>query len=81
VVQSPLWGYVLFVIAVGAAIWGFISLTKFQTDFLSRKTYRTAENYYQDFADWWGKQRRYAREHGGEWQGEEGSSRGPEDNG
>ena len=51
----PWWGYILFVIAAGTAIWGFISLTKLQTDFLSRKTHRTAENYYQNFTDSRGK--------------------------
>jgi len=80
VVQLPLWGCILFASAVGLAIWGFISLTKFQTGFLSRKTYRTAENYYLNFADSRGRQRRYARGHGGERQGEEGLSCGPQDN-
>ena len=44
VAQLPWWGYVLFLMAVVLAIWGFISLVGFRTDFLTRKTYRTAED-------------------------------------
>jgi hypothetical protein len=34
---------------------------------LARKTTRTAESMYDEYADSPRKQRRYAREHGGEW--------------
>jgi hypothetical protein len=81
----PWWGYVLFLIAIAAAIWGFISLIEFSRKILSRETYdsyRTAENFYSNFADSPARQRRYAREHGGEWRDGEnprgpGSSRAP----
>ncbi len=80
-VQLPWWGYVLFLMAVAVAIWGFISLTRFRTDILSRRTYRTAEDLYPNFADSPAKQRRYAREHGGEWHDGDDSPGGPEDKG
>jgi hypothetical protein len=64
--------------AVVVAIWGFISLVGFRTDILTRKTYRTAEDLYPDYADSPRKQRRYAREHGGQWHDHDDSSGGPE---
>jgi hypothetical protein len=72
-------GYVLFLMAVAVAIWGFISLTRFRTDILNRRTYRTAEDLYPNFADSPAEQRRYAREHGGEWHETDDSPGGPED--
>jgi hypothetical protein len=47
----PWWGDVLFLIAVAVAIWGFISLVGFRTNMLTRRTYRTAENLYPNYAD------------------------------
>jgi hypothetical protein len=67
--------------AVAVAIWGFISLTRFRTDILNRRTYRTAEDLYPNFADSPAEQRRYAREHGGEWHETDDSPGGPEDKG
>lgn len=63
----PWWGDTLFLIVAGIAIWGFASLVGFRTQTLTRKTGRTAENLYDDYADSPRRQRRYAREHGGEW--------------
>lgn len=63
----PWWGDTLFLIVVGIAVWGFASLVGFRTKSLTRKTARTAENLYPDYADTPRQQRRYAREHGGEW--------------
>jgi hypothetical protein len=63
----PWWGDVLFLIVVGIAVWGFISLVGFRTKTLTTKTTRTAENLYPNFADSPLKQHRYAQEHGGEW--------------
>lgn len=60
----PWWGYALFLLAVAVAIWGFLSLVGFRTRWLSRKTDRTAEEVYPNYADSLRKQRRYAREHG-----------------
>ena len=59
----PWWGDVLFLMAAGLAIWGFLLMVGFRTKTLTRRTYRTAENLYPNFADSPRKQRRYAREH------------------
>jgi hypothetical protein len=67
----PWWGYVLFLIAVAVAIWGFLSVVGFRTNTLTRRTSRTAENLYPDYADSPRKQRRYAKEHGGQWRDHE----------
>ena len=71
----PWWGDVLFLIVAGIAIWGFASLVGFRTHMLTDKTSRTAENLYSEYADSPRRQRRYAREHGGEWR--DGESDGP----
>ena len=52
------WEYVIAVIVVAIAIWGFASLTGFGTRVLSRKTDRTAEQMYPDYA---GRKRRWHR--------------------
>ena len=52
------WEYVIAVIVVAIAIWGFASLTGFETRVLSRKTDRTAEQMYPDYA---GRKRRWHR--------------------
>jgi hypothetical protein len=67
VIQVPWWETVLFFMAVAVAIWGFASIVGFRTRTLTRKTDRTAEDLYPDYADSARKQRRYAREHGGHW--------------
>lgn len=66
-IQLPWWGYVLFLMAVAAAIWGFLSLVKFRTRELTHKTHRTAKDLYPSYADSLRKQRRFAREHGRQW--------------
>jgi hypothetical protein len=66
----PWWGDVLFLIVAGIAVWGFASLVGFRTQTLTRKTDRTAENLYPNFADSPRRQHRYAREHGGDWHDE-----------
>ena len=71
------WGDALFLIVAGIAVWGFASLVGFRTKTLTRKTDRTAENLYPNFADSPQRQARYAREHGGEWHdGDDGSGSG-----
>lgn len=52
-------------------IYGFLELVGFRTRFLNHKTDRTAESMYANYADSPGKQRKYAREHGGQWQEDE----------
>jgi hypothetical protein len=66
VIELQWWEAVLFFMSVGAAIWGFLSLAGFWTRTLSRRTERTAESMYPNYADSARKQRRYAREHGGQ---------------
>lgn len=61
------WETILFLAAVILAIWGFASLVGFRTRSLTRRTDRTAEQMYDRFADSPRRQRKYARQHGGEW--------------
>jgi len=64
------WQYVIAAVVVILAVYGFISLVRFQTNRLTRRTDRTAQNMYDSYADSPRKQRRYARERGGEWRNE-----------
>lgn len=68
---------IILVLAFG--IYAFITLTGVQARWMSRKSKRTAESMYGSFVGSLGKQRRYAREHGGEWQADDatGPPRGP----
>jgi hypothetical protein len=61
----PWWETLLFIAAVLLAIWGFASIVGFRTRTLARRTDRTAENMYDNFADPPDKQRGHVREHGG----------------
>jgi hypothetical protein len=45
----------------------------YRTRILTRKTDRTAESMYDDYADSIRQQRKYAAEHGGEWRDGEGT--------
>jgi hypothetical protein len=70
VIDMPWWETILFLIAVGLAIWGFLSWAGLTKRMMSGKTSRTAESMYDDYADSPKKQRQYAREHGGSWRNE-----------
>ena len=70
----PWWETILFLIAVGLAIWGFVSMVGLRTRFLTRRTTRTAQDLYDNYADSPHKQRQYAREHGGTWNDQEAAS-------
>ena len=61
------WEILIFIAVVILAVWGFASIVGLQTGNLTRRTRRSAEDMYGSFADSPRKQRRYAREHGGEW--------------
>jgi hypothetical protein len=74
----PWWGYVLFLLAVAIAIWGFISLVKFRTRDLSRKSDRTAEDLYPNYADSLRQHHRFAQERGGQWRDDGGPAGGSE---
>jgi hypothetical protein len=78
VIHLPWWGYVLFLLAVAAAIWGFLSLVKFRTKELTDKTDRTAQDLYPSYADSLRKQRRFAGERGGQWHDDGGPAGGSE---
>jgi hypothetical protein len=54
-------------------VYCFWVLVGFETRVVSRKTNRTAESMYSNYADSNRKQRRYARKRGGEWKDDEGS--------
>jgi hypothetical protein len=67
VIVMPWWEATLFFAAVILAVWGFASLVGFRTRTLTRRTDRTAQDLYGQYADSPRKQRRYARQHGGDW--------------
>ena len=59
-------------ILIGAAVviilgYAILTLVRFQTRNLTRRTDRTADDMYDSYADPQRKQRRYAKERGGEW--------------
>jgi hypothetical protein len=55
--------------------YAFLRLIGFQTSRLSRRTKRTAESLYPNYADSPRKQHRYAQEHGGSWSQDGGERR------
>jgi hypothetical protein len=61
----PWWEIVVFFAAVILAIYGFASIVGFRTRSLSRRTDRTAENMYDNYAELTPRQRRQARERDG----------------
>lgn len=71
------WIYIVVVVLLATGIYAFVEAVGFRTRLLTRKSTRTAESMYDNYADSPGKQRRYARQRGGEWRDEEsGSSSG-----
>ena len=50
-------------------------LVRIMTRRIGRRTSRTAEGLYPRYADSLRKQRKYAKEHGGQWRDDEGSLR------
>ena len=74
------WQYIIIAAVILLGIYGFLVFTRFETRNLSRRTNRTAADLYPHYADSLRKQRRYAREHDGEWVSDDGGySREPED--
>lgn len=55
--------------------YAFLQLVGWRTRGLSRRTKRTAEDMYGQYADPPRKQRRYARQHGGSWSEDGGERR------
>ena len=58
------------------AVFGFVLAVRLQTQRLTGRTTSTAEDLYSRYADSPRKQRKYAREHGGQWQ-EDGGQQDP----
>ena len=58
-------------------VYAFLQLAGWRTQALTRRTARTAENMYDQFADPPRRQRRYAREHGGDWRDHSGGESVP----
>ena len=50
----------------------FVITVVWRTRFMTRRTTRTAEDLYPQYADSVQEQRKYAREHGGQWRDDEG---------
>jgi len=74
------WQHIIIAAVILFGIYGFLTLTSFETRVLSRRTSRSAEDRYPRYADSLRKQRRYAKEHDGEWTRDDGAhSREPED--
>ena len=74
------WQYIIIAAVILFGIYGFLTLTSFETRVLSRRTTRRAADLYPRYADSLRTQRRYARQHGGEWVSNDGGpSRDPED--
>jgi hypothetical protein len=59
------WEYIVAAVVLILAGYGFLSLTGLETRNLSRKTSRTAESMYDNYADSGRRQRRHARNPGG----------------
>ena len=73
------WQYIIIAAVILFGIYGFLTLTSFETRILSRRTTRRAADLYPRYADSLRKQRRYAKERGGEWTSDDGGhSREPE---
>jgi Tfp pilus assembly protein PilX len=68
------WEYVLLVLAMVLAVYGFLAMAGFETRVLSSRTSRTAESMYSRYAGSKRQQRKYAKEHGGEWK-DDGNSK------
>ena len=74
------WQYIIIAAVILFGIYGFLVLTRFETWNLSRRTNRRAVDLYPRYADSLRKQRRFARQHGGEWTSDDGGpSREPKD--
>jgi hypothetical protein len=66
------WQYIIIAAVILLGIYGFLVFTRFETRNLSRRTNRTAADMYPGYADSPRKQRRYPRQHGGEWASDDG---------
>lgn len=53
-------------------IYSFVGLARFRTRTLTRKTTRTVESMYDNYADSLRQQQKYAKDHGGTWKDDDG---------
>jgi hypothetical protein len=60
------WEYIVIPVLLLLGIYGFLVLTGYEKRVLTRKTDRTAESMYGNYADSARKQRRLAKRHGGQ---------------
>jgi hypothetical protein len=60
------WEYIIIAGVLLFGIYAFMTLTGFETRVLSRRTNRTAESMYSNYADPSRRQRRHIRRHGRE---------------
>ena len=60
------WQYIIIAAVLVLGIYAFLVFTGFETRTLSRRTARAAEDMYPGYGDSLRKQRRYAKQHGGE---------------
>lgn len=60
------WEYVIIAAVLLFGIYAFMTLTGFETQILSRRTKRTAESMYSNYADPSRRQRRHIGRHGRE---------------
>jgi len=67
------WEYIVVAAVLLFGIYAFLVLTGFETRVLSRRTSRTAESMYSNYADSPHKQRRPARQRADEWKEGEGT--------
>jgi len=65
------WEYIILVPVMIFGIYCFVWLVGFRTRTLTHKTNRSAEDMYGNYADSSRKQRKYARQHGGQWREDE----------
>ena len=66
------WQYIVIAAVLVLGIYAFLVFTGFETRTLSRRTTRRPEDLYPNYADSLRKQRRSARQHGGEWTSHDG---------
>lgn len=70
------WDYVIVVAVLLAGIYAFLVLSMYLGRALSQGDSPTADSMYGNYAGSLHKQRRYARQHGGQWKDHEGAQTG-----
>jgi hypothetical protein len=71
------WEDIIIVAVLIFGIYCFLVVVGFRTRLLTRKTDRTTESMYSSYADSNRKQRKYARERGGQWGDDDEGSNTP----